>query len=126
MKLILIDGGPASGKNTLGSLLIKNFKQRKNKAVLLDLDLYIEKYNPSWVWKEEKQRERDLLQARKDFTKDIDEYLRQNFIVIAIGEKFLTKKDIINLVSKLEIACPTYLYHLNPSIKIRRERLHQK
>lgn len=33
MQLILIDGGPASGKNTLGKLLIDEFHRLGNKAI---------------------------------------------------------------------------------------------
>jgi len=37
MKLILLDGGPACGKNTLGALLVEEFSKKGEKAVLLDL-----------------------------------------------------------------------------------------
>jgi uridine kinase len=64
MKLILIDGGPASGKNTLGDLVVKEFNNFKENAVLLDLDTYIEKFNPKWIWTDEKQKEKDQQNAR--------------------------------------------------------------
>lgn len=43
MRLILIDGGPASGKNTLRSLLVIKLKTQKENTVLFDLDTYVEK-----------------------------------------------------------------------------------
>ena len=58
MKLILIDGGPASGKNTLGSLLVQKFQKQSNKAILLDLDTFVEELNQTWIW-DDKQKEKE-------------------------------------------------------------------
>src|SRR3989344_604702 len=110
MKLILIDGGPASGKNTLGNLLIRKFQEQDIKTILLDLDTYVEKINPSWIWDNDQQKEKDQLNARLNFAKDIDKYLEEEFVVIAIGERFLTKDDITRFVSRLRTTFPIYLY----------------
>ena len=74
MKLILIDGGPASGKNTLGKLLVDQFNKNGEKAILLDLDSYVEEFNPKWIWESKEQEEKDHLNARVNFVKDINKY----------------------------------------------------
>lgn len=122
-KLILIDGGPASGKNTLGELLIKIFG---DKAVLLDLDIYVEKFNPTWVWKDDKQKEKDQLNARINIAKDIDKYLQQDYEVVVIGERFLRKDDVVHFTQRLKIISPVYLYHLAVPFVLREKRLHQR
>lgn len=126
MKLVLIDGGPASGKNTLGELLVREFKKQNKKAILLDLDAYVEEFNPSWIWKDEKTKEKDQKNARINFAKDIDRHLQDNFVVIAIGERFLTKENIIGITSKLNSLYPVYLYHLTIPFELRKQRLHQR
>ena len=45
------------------------------KAILLDLDTYVEQFNPHWIWDNDQQKEKDQLNARVNFTKDIDKYL---------------------------------------------------
>lgn len=126
MKLILIDGGPASGKNTLGTLLVDKFQKQGTKTILLDLDNYVEEFNPKWIWENKQQEENDQLKARINFAKDINKYLKDDFIVIAIGERFLTKDDVIQFISKPEVTCPVYLYHLNIPLALRKQRLHQR
>lgn len=123
MKLILLDGGPASGKNTLGNLLVQEFQKLTHKALLIDLDDYVEKINPSWVWENKQKEEEDQQNARKGFVKDIVEYLKQDFIVIAIGERFITKEDIVNFIDRLKITIPIYLYHLSTPFSVRKQRL---
>lgn len=126
MKLILIDGGPASGKNTLGTLLVEKLREAGNKTILLDLDTYVEEFNPSWIWENKKQEENDQQKARMNFTKDIRRYLKENYIVIAIGERILTTNDLSVFIDKLKIACSVYLYHLSISLALRKQRLHQR
>lgn len=126
MKLILIDGGPASGKNTLGKIIVENFNTTKNKIILLDLDSYIEEFCPNWIWDNAQKKEKDIQNARVNFIKDINKYLKENFIVIAIGERFLTKKDVIRYADKLTNKYPIYLYHLSIPLNIRRKRLEQR
>lgn len=126
MKLILIDGGPASGKNTLGKLLIDYLRNNGNKAILLDLDQYVEGFNPKWIWENKKQKEKDQLNARIKIAKDIDKYLLEDFIIIVIGERFLTKDDVGRFISKLEMTSPVYLYHLSVPFDLREQRLHQR
>ena len=126
MKLVLIDGGPASGKNTLGTLLIQEFQKINNRTILLDLDNYVEKLNPSWIWDDKQKEEKDQSKARENFIRDINKNLQQDFIVIAFGERFLTREDVINFMSKLNITYPVYLFHLNPPFEIRRQRLLQR
>lgn len=126
MKLILIDGGPASGKNTLGMLLVKELNRLGNITKLLDLDSYVEELNPNWTWDSKKQKENDQLNARINFTETINKFLQKNFIVIAIGEKFLTKGAVVGFISKLKINCPVYLYHLSSPFSLRKQRLHQR
>lgn len=123
MKLILIDGGPASGKNTLGNLLVQKFQKLGNKAILLDLDDYVEKYSPSWIWENKQKEEEDQQKAREDFATAIGEYLQQDFFVIAIGERFITKEDIVNFIDRLKITIPIYLYHLDTPFPVRKQRL---
>ena len=126
MKLILIDGGPSSGKNTLGILLVKEFQKLSNKSILLDLDVCVEKYNPSWIWNSKEKEEKDQQKARVNFAKDINNYLQQNYVVIAIGERFLTKTDIANFINRLKITSPIYLYHLSIPFSLRTQRLHER
>ena len=126
MKLIIIDGGPASGKNTLGVLLSKKFRKLGSKAMILDLDTYVEQLNPKWIWGNKQQENKDQLKARENFAKDIKKYLQDDFIVIVIGERFLTKNDLSAFLSKLEIICHVYLYHLSIPLSLRKQRLHDR
>ena len=123
MKLILIDGGPASGKNTLGARLLEKLNKAGNKTTLLDLDTYVEQLNPNWVWKNEQQKNHDQLKARENFAKDINKYLQNGFIIIVIGERFFDKKGLSVFINRLEIDCPVYLYHLDVPLSLRRQRL---
>jgi len=97
MKLTLIDGGPASGKNTLGELLVQKCSEPDNKFILVDLDVYVEEINPSWIWQDKQTEKTDQLTARINFARDIDKFAQQGFNVIAIGERFLTINDIVTL-----------------------------
>jgi thymidylate kinase len=126
MKLILLEGGPVSGKNTLGTLLIEEFHKIGDNAILLDRDCYVEELNPKWVWENERQKEKDLLNASITFAKDVNKYLQDNFVVIAIGERLLTKADYVRFISRLKITCPIYLYHLNVPLSLRKRRLHKR
>ncbi|PIR41660.1 MAG: hypothetical protein COV31_00010 [Candidatus Yanofskybacteria bacterium CG10_big_fil_rev_8_21_14_0_10_46_23] len=125
-KIVLIDGGPASGKNTLGELLIRMFSNVGEKTILLDLDTYVEKFNPTWVWENNDLKERDQANARGDIAKDIDKYLEQDYMVVVIGERFLKRDDIARFVQRLRTTCPVYLYHLDIPFILRRKRLHQR
>ena len=124
--LILIDGGPASGKNTLGKILVERFNMQGNKSILLDLDIYVEKICPAWIWNDEGQKGKDLLNARMNFIKNINKYLEAGLIVIAIGERFLRKKDVAKYTSNLSVKQSVYLYHLKIPLDLRRERLKQR
>ncbi|MBU2524566.1 hypothetical protein KKG71_05230 [Patescibacteria group bacterium] len=126
MKLIIIDGGPASGKNTLGVLLLEMFNKFGAKAVLLDLDTYVEELNPKWIWENEQQKNMDQLKARENFAKDIKKYLQDDFTVIVIGERFLTISDLSVFLRKLEIVCQVFLYHLAIPLSLRKQRLHDR
>lgn len=126
MKLILIDGGPAAGKNTLGKLLVDKIDKNGEKAVLLDLDQYVEEFNSKWIWENKQQEEKDQLNARINFAKDIDKYLKNNFCVIAIGERFLTNDDVARFRNRLSMPRSMYLYHLSVPFDLRSERLHQR
>lgn len=126
MKLILIDGGPASGKNTLGKMLVADLNATGEKSILLDHDIYVEKLCPTWVWTSNEQKENDLLNARTNFIEDINEYLQQDFAVIAFGVRFLTLEDVAIYTDKLAIICQVYLYHLSVPIALRRQRLEQR
>jgi shikimate kinase len=122
MKLILIDGGPASGKNTLGELIVKKIR----KSVLLDLDNYVEQLCPSWIWKDEKQKLKDLSKVRQNFIKDINKYIDQNQTVIVIGERFMTKKNIYDYINKLKKTCTVLVFHLSVPFSLREHRLNQR
>jgi len=126
MKLVLIDGGPASGKNTLGELIVKKLNETNEKAVLLDLDTYVERYNPRWIWDSEQQKELDQLNARKDIAKDIDEQFRNDRTVIVIGERFLSKEDVTRFMDRLESARSVQLFHLNVPFELREQRLYER
>ena len=126
MKLIIIEGGPASGKNTLGDLLLERFRKLGNKTVLLNLDTYVERLNPKWIWDSKKLENKDQLKARENFSRDIRQYLRDNFDVIMIGEKFLDKDYLLNFLNKLDVDCDVYLYHLIVPLSLRRQRLNDR
>lgn len=124
--LILIDGGPASGKNTLGRLLVRMFKASGDRAVLLDLDTYVEKYNPSWIWENDDLKDKDQLAARVDIAQDIDNNLQRGCVTIVIGERFLTRDDVIRFIQRLKTASSVYLYHLNIPLAVREKRLRRR
>jgi len=126
MNLIIIDGGPASGKNTLGVLLSEKFNKLENKATVLDLNTYVEQLNPKWIWGNKQQENQDQLKARENFVKDIKKYLQDDFIVIVIGERFLTKNDLSVFLNKLGIICHIFLYHLTIPLSLRKQRLHDR
>jgi hypothetical protein len=126
MKLILIDGGPASGKNTLGELLVTKLQEYGGKAILLDLDAYVERYKPDWAWENKEQEEQDQLKARIDFYNEINKYLQEGWDVIAIGERLLTRQDVDNFISKITSNCSVYLFHLTVQFTIREHRLHSR
>lgn len=126
MELILIDGGPASGKNTLGSLLIDKFREDGRKAILLDLDSYVERFNPRWIWNNEEQKEKDQLAARARFAEDITAYLKDQYVVLAIGERLLTTQDVATFMGRIRADPTTLLYHLSVPFALRRERLHAR
>ena len=125
-KIILIDGGPASGKTTLGKLLVENFNSQGEKSILLDLDSYVEEFCPKWVWDNNKQKEMDLFNARENFIKAINKYLQKNSAVIAIGERFLIGEDVNRYMCKLAPGSSVYLYHLSVPIMVRGARLEQR
>jgi thymidylate kinase len=125
-KLILLDGGPASGKNTLGSLLVEELRNVKNIIILLDLDTYVEEINPTWVWENKQLEELDQLKARENFAIEINKYLQEKYTVIVIGERFLTNNDIVVFISRLKTICTVYLYHLSIPISLRKERLNKR
>jgi shikimate kinase len=126
MKLILLEGGPASGKNALGEKLVEGFRARGEKSVLLDHDTYVEELRPDWIWPAEEQKEKDLLRARDNHIYDINRYLAKKFIVLAIGGVWLTNDDVIKYTSKLEVKTPVYLFHLHAPLKIRKQREAQR
>ncbi|OGH37757.1 MAG: hypothetical protein A2905_06720 [Candidatus Levybacteria bacterium RIFCSPLOWO2_01_FULL_36_10] len=126
MELILIDGGPASGKNTIGTLLVKKFLKNGIKSILLDLDTYVEEINPSWIWKDKQQENIDQLKAREKYIRDINKYIIEDFTVISIGERFLTKEDLNAFISRLSTTCPIFLYHLSVPLYLRKQRLHKR
>ncbi|PJE63171.1 hypothetical protein COU88_00935 [Candidatus Roizmanbacteria bacterium CG10_big_fil_rev_8_21_14_0_10_39_6] len=126
MKLVLIDGGPASGKNTLGEILVADLNAIGEKSVLLDHDSYIEKLCSTWIWISDEQKESDLLSARISFIEDINKSLQQGFTVITIGVRFLTVGDVSIYTSKLAAKYPVYLYHLSVPLLLRKQRLNQR
>ena len=126
MKLLLLDGGPASGKNTLGTMMVHEFEKQGTKSILLDLDTYVEKQNPTWVWQDERVKSKDLESARTNFAQDIDKYLQKDFVVIAIGERFLTQADISRFLNRLQTSPPTQLFHLSVPFSLRKQRLYRR
>lgn len=126
MKLILIDGGPASGKNTLGTLLVEKLKTTGENVILLDLDSYVERINPSWIWSNKDQERQDQLKARENFAKEIDDILQKDAKIIVIGERFLNKDDVTAFLKRLNTICPTFLFHLSIPIEIRKSRLEKR
>ena len=50
--------------------------KQRNDAILLNLDTYVEKFNPSWVWQDE-QKELDQQNARVNLAKDVSKYLKR-------------------------------------------------
>lgn len=123
MKLIILDGGPASGKNTLGSLLVKLMIDQGEKAILLDLDSYVEKYNPKWIWDSKETKEKDQRQARIDFGKSVSKHLNEQQTVIAICERILTRTDLDRFMEMITVSTPVYLFHLSIPLSLRRQRL---
>ena len=106
--------------------MIQLFEKQNNKVILLDLDRCVEVFNPSWVWKDNQAKEKDLKKARVNFIDKINTHLQQDYIVIAIGERFLTKVDISNFITRLKIDSPIYLFHLTVPFSLRKDRLHKR
>ncbi len=123
MKLILLEGGPASGKNTLGERLVEGFRVQGEKSVLLDHDTYVDELCPNWIWPSQQQKEKDLSKARANHLNDINKYLVERFFVLAIGGIWLTNDDVRRYTSKLEVKTSVYLFHLSIPMNIRRQRL---
>lgn len=126
MKLILIDGGPASGKSSLGHMLVNAIEKQGQQIILLDLDSYVEKYCPTWKWENEQQKEKDLLKAKTDFINAINQTLESNSSVIAIGDRFMAKGDIAKYTDKMNIKIPVHLFHLMVPLELREQRLHAR
>jgi tRNA uridine 5-carbamoylmethylation protein Kti12 len=124
--LILIDGGPASGKNTLGKLLVKRFEKKDNRAVLIDLDPLVEELNPSWIWDSKEEEKNDKNKARGEFINKINDYLSKNFTVLAIGEKFLNKAYLDEFLTNINGGVTTYLFHLSAPLDLRKKRLEER
>jgi adenylylsulfate kinase-like enzyme len=126
MKLILLEGGPASGKNALGEKLAEGFRTQGEKSVLLDHDTYVEELCPNWIWLSQQQKEKDLLKARLNHLNDINKYLVEGFVVLAIGGIWLTNDDVRKYTSNLEVKTPVFLFHLNAPLIIRKQREQQR
>jgi shikimate kinase len=126
MKLILLEGGPASGKNTLGEKLVECYKIKGEKSVLLDHDTYVEELCPNWTWPDQWQREKDLLKARTNHVNDINKYLVERFFVLAIGGVWLTNDDVKKYTSNLEVRAQVFLFHLSIPLELRKQRLEQR
>ena len=92
----------------------------------MDLDTFVEQINPSWIWKSKLLEETDQSKARKNFANTINRYLLEDYTIIVIGERFLTKDDISFFMSRLNINCPVQLYHLCVPFALRRKRLHER
>ena len=90
----------------------------------MDLDAYVEMYNSKWVWENNEQKEKDQLNARINFCEEISKYLKDDYDVIAIGERLLTAKEVQNFISKITASCTAYVYHLTVSFSTRVRRLH--
>ena len=123
MKLILLEGGPAAGGNTLGERLVEGFRIQGEKSVLLDHDAYVEELCPNWIWPSQQQKEKDLSKARANHLNDINKYLAERFFVLAIGGVWLTNDDVRRYTSRLEVKTSVYLFHLNTPLSIRKQRL---
>lgn len=123
MKLILLEGGPASGKTTLGEKLVERFQAQGENSVLLDHDTYVEELCPDWTWPDEALKENDLARARAGHLKDINRYLAKNFVVVATGGLWLTAQDVSEYTSRLEVKTPVYLFHLDAPLDVRKQRL---
>ncbi len=85
MKLILLEGSPASGKNTLGEIIVESYKAQREKVVLLDHDIYIDGLFPGWLRMSQQQKEREIIKARNKHLNEINKYLVEGFVVLAIG-----------------------------------------
>jgi thymidylate kinase len=123
MRLILIDGGPASGKNTLGTLLKDKLKSNGEPSELLDLDTFVEEINPSWVWDDKQREKEDQSKARENIAKVVDSVLKSEGTCIVIGERLLTKEDVLTFLKRLRVICPVFLFHLSVPLKLRNKRL---
>ena len=126
MELILIDGGPASGKNTLGDLLVREYQRNNVNSILLDMDTFVEAINPKWTWENDQRKEKDLYDAKKNYIKDINKYLQQGYIVIAIGCRFLTKQEISTFIDEIAEPYPIQLFHLSVPFALRSRRLNDR
>ena len=126
MKLILLEGGPVSGKSTLGEKIVEQFRAQGKKSVLLDHDIYVEDLCPDWTWPDEASKEYDLDRARAVHLRDINRYLAENYIVLATGGVWLTQNDVNEYTSGLEVKVPVYLFHLDIPLRLRKQRFNRR
>ncbi len=126
MKLILLEGSPAYGKSTLGEKLVEIFGTQGEKSVLVDHDVYIDDLFPAWIQFSQQRKEKEITKAKNKHLSDINKYLVEGFVVLAIGGIWLTDDDVNKYTSKLAVKSPVFLFHLNAPLEIRKQREEQR
>lgn len=122
MKLILLEGGPASGKSTLGEMLVTQFRERGEKSVLLDHDTYVEELRPDWTWPDEASKKKDLAIAKEKHIREINRYLAERYTVLATGGVWVTSDDVHEYTVMLAGVVSVHLFHLNVPLNVRKQR----
>jgi len=122
MRLIFLEGSPASGKSTLGEKLVEGYKAMGRKAVLLDHDIYIDGLFPGWFQMSQQQKESEIIKARNKHLDDINKHLLEGFVFVAIGGIWLTNDDVTKYTNNLKVKTQVFLFHLDAPLEVQKRR----
>ncbi len=127
MQIILINGLIASGKTTLGKLLVDEFTKKRIRASFIDIDDEVLQINSNFLWDNVVNKRKDWLKARRSAAIKANVNQRQGIITVIAGP-FFQRDEISGFVSFLKDDPVTFLFNLHLSLKVRlhrdKKRLH--
>jgi thymidylate kinase len=118
-KIIMINGLIASGKNTIGELLVKHFNENGTTAEFYDIDKAVEEINPTNTWGNEEDTLKVWLQARKNYAEKANN--SESEVIVVVGP-FFSKAEIKGYIDYIDKEIPLYLFMLDTPVDIRIER----
>lgn len=125
IKIIILNGGVASGKTTVSKLVVKKLKKGNIDAVFIDLDDAVERLNPEFEWNSDKDRLRDWLSARKTCAIKTINNLKAGKEVIMVGP-FLTKEEISGYLRHINLKVNVFLFTLVIPLEVRLKRNNER